>query len=121
VSDLAEFLLQRIAEDEGWAREALDLSDFGETREWRWVRIYGRGSSSFYEGCPDPARVLADCAAKRAIVELHPLYRCTHARCGGDGSHCRTCGADVPAPCPTLLALAQPYADHPDYRNEWRP
>jgi hypothetical protein len=27
----------------------------------------------------------------------------------------------VVAPCPTLRLLALPYADHPDYRPEWRP
>jgi hypothetical protein len=24
-------------------------------------------------------------------------------------------------PCDTLKLLALPYADHPDYRDEWRP
>lgn len=74
---LAEFLLARIAEDEEWAQEALDLSDgLGVTREWRWVRFYSRAgstapsSSSFYKGAPSPARVLAECEAKRRMLAL---------------------------------------------------
>jgi hypothetical protein len=38
---------------------------------------------------------------------------------------CEMCGSvdDSPVewPCETLLALASVYADHPDYRDEWRP
>lgn len=32
-----------------------------------------------------------------------------------------TRGHDLSIPCPTLRMLALPYADHPDYRQEWRP
>jgi hypothetical protein len=43
----------------------------------------------------------------------------------GEISACGTCGSvdDSPVewPCDTVLALALPYADHPDYREEWRP
>jgi hypothetical protein len=50
----------------------------------------------------DPARVLAECEAKRRIVEMH-AYQEEHF---------------TPD---ELRALALPYADHPDYREEWRP
>jgi hypothetical protein len=46
----------------------------------------------------DPARVLAECAAKRRIVEMYA------------GQH----GQPY-----VLHFLALPYADHPDYRQEW--
>lgn len=71
----------------------------------------------------DPARVLAECEAKRRIVEEHSDggkdwdgQRFVHwcRRCAGRRGH-------EPWPCPTLRALALPYADHPDYRQEWRP
>lgn len=71
----------------------------------------------------DPARVLAEVAAKRAIVEEHGP--------ADDGSGmlfiCRTCSRrDLPewygeyVPCPTSRIVAAPYADHPDYDKSWR-
>ena len=47
----------------------------------------------------DPARVLAECEAKRQIVQ--------NAQDPGDDLF--------------VAILALPYADHPDYREEWRP
>jgi hypothetical protein len=49
----------------------------------------------------DPARVLAEVEAKRAILAHHEL----HAE---------------PFPCRTMKLLAQPYADRPGWREEWR-
>lgn len=68
----------------------------------------------------DPARVLAECAAKRRIVERHGAL---------DEDECPGCGAYLDGTwrtgpgelCPDLAALASVYADHPDYREEWRP
>jgi len=57
----------------------------------------------------DPARVLAECSAKRRIVEL---------------GVCTACATEA-QPCDhradTLRLLALPYADHEDYREEWTP
>jgi hypothetical protein len=67
------------------------------------------------------ARVLAECEAKRKIVELHRRY-------GHQPTQCITCGFDEgwevreygpTYPCDTLKTLAEPYADHPDYRDDW--
>ncbi|MET7458502.1 DUF6221 family protein [Streptomyces sp. NPDC005574] len=76
----------------------------------------------------DPARVLRDIEAKRALLHEHRI----------DGWRCSTCaneetfdddadgnrewsrgGKDFP--CPTLRLIAAPYADRPGYREEWRP
>jgi hypothetical protein len=60
----------------------------------------------------DPARVLAECEARRRIVRLH----------GNDWNprgKCQVC--DEVGPCDTLCALALPYVDHPDYDEAWRP
>jgi hypothetical protein len=74
---------------------------------------------------------LAECEAKRKIIALHMRQT------GGWGrSECAVCfetlvsrentTLDVdyvsmePWPCPTLKFLAEPYADHPDFREEWR-
>lgn len=63
----------------------------------------------------DPARVLAECAAKRKIIALHapmtPHRECPTCRENG-GNHGNY-------PCDTLLALAQPYAGRPGWREEW--
>jgi hypothetical protein len=72
----------------------------------------------------DPARVLRDVEARRALLDEHHDVN--------DGS-CGTCvdgqwgypthGGSSPQrfPCRTLRLLALPYADHPDYNPEWRP
>jgi hypothetical protein len=122
---LAEFLLARIAEDEervarwdsdgrarvatmwtggepGYTTVASDhadehwVADGREVTDARHVRVLF-----------DPARVLAECEAKRRIVARQPGLR---AR-----DDVRDVWWDV------LALLALPYADHPDYRPEWKP
>jgi hypothetical protein len=80
----------------------------------------------------DPARVLAECEAKRWIMELHPIYRGPRIQDVGLGTDfgCETCHAldrvhggsliEALGYCDTLLALASVYSDHPDFREEWR-
>ena len=66
------------------------------------------------------ARVLAECAAKRAILKEH----------AEDGLYCDTCAEwwrsevgegppQVKYPCATVKALATVYADHPEYDKDW--
>jgi hypothetical protein len=109
---LTEFLLARIADDEAVAR-----------------RIQAVGPC---EPAYDPAHVLAECEAKRQIVEMHDPQEgredmpAVCSTCGGfvrrpdylRGS--TDSGYVIPWPCPTLRALALPYADHPDYQEAWR-
>ena len=73
----------------------------------------------------DPARVLAECAAKRRIVQA-----CRDARPEMTFLGTRSPGmADFPIAAHgqhqfaavILALLALPYADHPFYRPEWRP
>ncbi len=68
----------------------------------------------------DPAAVLADVAAKRAIIAWH----CTREGTGGTWDTdpkalCNEC-EDL-QPCRTVKLLASAYADRPGYREEWRP
>lgn len=56
-----------------------------------------------------PARVLAQVAAVRRVVEEH------QEKAPGVCSVC----SRHDYPCPTLRALASTYADHPDYQQEW--
>ena len=145
---LTDFLLARIAEDEAAARTAAGqyrsadwhLGEYDETvlmyppsrpekiaavREkfgqeladeharWSGQTIETAGD----EVAPhivrhDPARVLAECEAKRRIVEQVDEGRRYDIDCGeGHGSNFDH--------IERLLAL--PYADHPDYREEWKP
>jgi hypothetical protein len=54
----------------------------------------------------DPARVLTECEAKRRIVEACAEVLAYDAEA---------------LPQDVLRCLALPYADHPDYREEWKP
>lgn len=97
---LAEFLLARISED-----IAL-MHNEGLLAAWhtRDCGINGAGLEEVWCSCEVPARVLAECEAKRRIVEVAERFGTWE---GGM--------ADV-----TLRYLALPYADHPDYRDEWK-
>ena len=148
MSDLTEFLLARIAEDEHDAKRALglDLSVRLRTQAERMVHQHGspdppdepNAADSLWWTAQDvvqwltpygPARVLAECEAKRRIVAAHPLT--TDAIPQGyvgksAGFGCSTCHdwdgmTEALGNCETLRALAMPYADHPDFRPEWRP
>jgi hypothetical protein len=86
---LTDFLLARIAEDlsTAAATSALRAETYAASR-----------------------RVLAECEAKRRIVE-----RCTPLSDMQVRRQTRTLASDV------LCALASVYADHADYRESWRP
>jgi hypothetical protein len=77
----------------------------------------------------DPARVLREVEAKRQVLKLHE--RAT-LRAGGGAKYfdtttvCRSCEPsyqfpELSWPCTTLRLFALPYADHPEYRDDWRP
>lgn len=93
---LTEFLLARIAEDEATVaatveRAASERIPADELGPWR-------------------TRVLAECEAKRRIVTAIAAWLDEHS----DEDH-------VPAGDDALAWLGTIYADHPDYRDEWRP
>lgn len=124
---LVSFLQDRFADDEADAEEAAGIdggSEYGD-REWcpDWLHggirhlvrncdieclthedsVHLCGRPHRYAGKHvarhDPARVLAECRAKRRLVEELGAFRRGAA----------------------LRLLAMPYADHPDYRQEWKP
>lgn len=111
---LTEFLLARIAEDEADAQSAspspwrvtYDEGDFGlTTYDYPSDRVVVRTPEPYDQDHVarwQPSRVLAECEAKRRIVEevlpIHPDYDPLYVQ--------------------RLLAL--PYADHPDYDQSWR-
>jgi hypothetical protein len=97
--DLTEFLLARIAEDEA----AADRLFF--RRELAPPIFAGDPPRYGYYTVRD--RVLAECEAKRRIVEVAAWLL-------QDGTRAQLTAHQL------LGALALPYADHPDYREEWR-
>ena len=74
----------------------------------------------------DPARVLAEVAAKRAILDEVFTYE---AKIDGEWGCCHgpsqieqgLCRASRPEEIPVLRHLAAVYADREGYRDEWRP
>ena len=109
---ITEFLEARIAEDEALA-EAASVSMHGQRHTESW------DYSSYVLGCERdateaqdkfitewwPSRVLAECAAKRAIIEMvrpYLVYQST-----SDTSR------------EFLQVLAAVYKDHPDYDQGW--
>jgi hypothetical protein len=65
----------------------------------------------------DPARVLAECEAKRQIVNL-----CARVVEDDEGNNYYSDGwAGLQVAVTTLRFLALPYSDRPGYRQEWRP
>lgn len=111
---LVEFLLAQYAEDEDEARHALPHSGGLAFANDDYGRLL-----------IDPTRVLRECEAKRLTVELHQphdprediLEGCKVCCSGRDGY--RDEWEIDPWPCPTIRALALPFADHPDFDEAW--
>ena len=130
MTTLPEFLTDRIADDEAAAHkpppgvgEAATWSHLGRPLLDGSLAILGehhavaqaRPDWAWHIARWDPARVLAECEAKRRIVEVHLSGEAWCDHCSG-GEH-----RGNPDACPTLRLLALPYADHPDYDETWRP
>jgi hypothetical protein len=91
---ITEFLLARIEEDEADAKHVENWGSHGS-----YVLIH-------------PKRVLAECAAKRAIIAARKRI---DRSANPDEWSMGYSDANYQA----LNALAAAYADHPDYRQEW--
>jgi hypothetical protein len=118
---LTDFLLARITEDEAWARAASEGDGYQnwDTPSTGVVQLAGGDLDGLVPTSRaaaehivrhDPARVLADCDAKRRIV-MAP-----QPDSGTDFS-----GGVCTAFAWVHKILALPYAGHPDYRDKWRP
>jgi hypothetical protein len=124
VQTLSQFLLARIAEDESAA-------------EFHHDQTCGLVTHPDWSGCDcaraESKRVLAECEAKRQIVKRLESLLAEHFSVSAgerhrqeaqhphlrDWRHMReTRMLELER---TLGDLAAVYADHPDYREEWRP
>lgn len=115
---LTDFLLARIAEDEAVARAAtggdrtgnwwLD-PDEGGVSEVSCLDVQGFITAVDVDAAHvvqhSPARVLAECEAKRRMID----------------QHVRMYPPGMSPPHLWLKYLATVYSDHPDYREEWSP
>lgn len=154
--ELADFLLARFAEEEATARETAEKwgRDWRYREDWSTGVIAGTGeetrsmtranaigrnglavahSSQAWDACMarhvatfDPARVLADIAAKRAIVNAWAGAAEAVALTGGeepdpDDAQAVYLNGLADGLRTACLRLALPYAGHEDYREEWRP
>ena len=122
--NLDEFLLARIAEDN---RVAVDAAGDGPGT---WTAdLVGNGpagpASAEHVVRHDPARVIAECAARRRIVlacrEARPETKFLGTRPEGMADFPTVAHGQHQLAAVTLALLALPYADHPHYRPEWRP
>ncbi len=138
MSDLAAFLAARLDEDEHWAHmaeagwppeNALAASE--DPEHYAFMATDITPSKATFIRRHDPARVLREVAAKRAIIGQQTS---DHAPIeSAYGPTCRTCvewqddegahefGIAIPEawPCRVARALASVYSDHPGYLPEW--
>jgi len=125
---IVDFLNARLAEDQAAAEAARDLMDepwkvipegpeeenySGEYRISDGVTVAGRveEAKALHIARHDPARVLREVAAKRAIIEQYEGYVKERMRLMNGWPN-----LEIP---PFMLALAAVYSNHPDYRKEW--
>lgn len=115
---IVEFLEARITEDELDAQ--VDAAEMG------------RSSVSIQFDCATqarftPTRVLAECKAKRAVIERQFIdlsdedaeYGCGHEPEEIRAGMCPKMDLTKPYTGPIIAVLAAVYSDHPDYRQEW--
>lgn len=114
---LAAFLLARWAEEADEANEAIALRD--AIKYTHPPQVPDMDFTAFEDiGVPavivGPERVLADIEAKRRIVELRASWAYQIERTTGL-TKATVAGFDA-----ILRALAQPFADHPDFEPVWK-
>ncbi|WP_037558944.1 DUF6221 family protein [Spirillospora albida] len=116
-TDLAGFLRARLDEDDALARACAGDSHWTDDA----IAVLAPQLAiepRLHIARHDPARVMDDVAAKRRMLDSHYSHR----------GVCPTCfdQRNRPMlrerwPCETARLIALPYADHPDYQEEWRP
>jgi hypothetical protein len=150
MTDITAFLVARLDEDATMAHAASAFYDDADENGVSWDGHEGESQNGSMHFWPaphlgviydvasgrhinrhDPARVLSEVAAKRALLAEHvqvrhapvvewssPMYGCTvcDAGCqcypGVNGSGTEGCN--------TVRIMAAVYAEHPDYKEEWR-
>lgn len=121
---ISEFLLARISEDEA---VALRLRDAGFSRanvDSDWLEVPEQEVQGAFTERFDVARVLAECKGKAGVIGAYRgavRSRDALLDSGAEAALVTSAGMTVAALELALISLTLPYADHPDYRQEWRP
>ncbi len=135
--DLVAFLRARLSEDEAVTRRNLGqrgLGDNGNFPDYRTYTDDDTNAADDYLGRFNPARVLREVEAKRRIID--ELVDAREARRKAWANYLAwTDGKPEPFPGGersdgpdriiaglerAVILLASEYADHPDYRQEWK-
>ena len=150
--DLAAFLAARLDEDEAaagvasrfphWHGEPWYDGQFLKDGRTQRADLWGAPGMQFtghgaldtvvvdHIARHDPARVLREVAAKRAILSVHRVVEYpgpyvpispTCSICITEREGYQEEWGDDDWPCATIRLLAAVYSDHPDYRQEWAP
>lgn len=109
-------------EGEGWELNATSVDpdaferfDYTEERYWRRLRPDGTGNQKWTPS-QDNRRRAADTDAKRRIIDqIVPMLEAL------DQAELKRVREYHGYASRLLRLLALPYADHPDYRDDWRP
>ena len=140
MNDLADFLLARLGEDERDARKAGSRKWGSINRGWdssyqRDIAALGDGPTERLFPVPynydehvarwSPARVLAECEAKRRMLDRDDGHTNNWMSDLDTDPDSRVFGSFClldrePWPCSTVRLLALPYADHEQFKEEWR-
>lgn len=134
MTDLIAFLRARLDDDEALARQAFaGHNDAGPVWSEIWsgavqlgehedLLITNDSGVSRHIERHDPARILAEVGVKRQVIEL--AEHASALDVDVDGQFRIGARDTVTEPYigdEILRHLALPYADHPDYREDWRP
>ncbi|WP_406420887.1 DUF6221 family protein [Streptomyces sp. NBC_00842] len=114
MDDLVQFLRDRLDED---ARDAEAAGDSWYGYEPEQQIAFVSVADARHIARHDPARVLREVEAKRQLLRIHRRY------VDEPDQACLGCAGGIvwETSCPVVRLLALPYADHPDYREDWRP
>jgi hypothetical protein len=142
-ADLAAFLTARLDEIKQTARAATpgpwqvddpsypeaivnyDGHDVASGGRWGGeARIFNCDADAVHIALHDPAFVLANVAAKKAIIKAHDYGWISLAPGKPEEPACSVCAGPggrrwATWPCRTLRLLAQPFRDHPEWSTEW--
>ncbi|HET8768401.1 MAG TPA: DUF6221 family protein [Pedococcus sp.] len=112
--NITEFLLARIAEDAAVAAEADEGSlPVADPASWAVSVCYDEVWGPVGRADMDASRLLAECEAKRRIVEAYvDAYGANRDTMWGQETRV---GLTV-----AVDALVAVYSDHPDFKPEWR-
>ena len=110
-SNMVEFLLARIAEDEEVATRAIDRHEI--SHDWA---LRGSVDAEHFARW-NPWRILNLCIIRRRVVLAHkPITTTTgEVECAA----CSPCSGRVNWPCSTIRLLVQDWVEHPDFRQCW--